>query len=257
MRHFFLPALLLLLTSPIHAWSNQTLEPGKTIEGSISGGETHSYTFTLAPGTYTIFAVDQKGINLSVFIYAPDGQPVRSADLRNPGLTESLAFISESNAAYRIDVLSPHKSSRSGKYALTFAEPRQPTDDDKTRVEAEKLVETSMQLLLKQTVASREEAVEKTERSATYWRKINQKSNEAYALYLMAYTLNRLGRYPKAEEAAQKGLVVAKQANDPEMQAFMFDEIGSSYNGLGERKKALGFFIDALQLRTGKDQVAL
>ena len=252
-------ALLLILGSSIFASQTDpvTLEPGKPIERNIAGGEAHSYTVTLAAGMYTVVDVDQRGINVGIKIFAADGQKLREADFAGPGASERLSLLADGAVSYRVEVSAPDKTARLGAYAIELKEIRPATDQDKNRVDAEKLMEAGMQLIYKQTAESRQEAIQKFQQSLPFWRAANDKSKEADAFYIIAYTFNRLGRFQEAIDAAEQGLPLARAANDRGIEAFLLDQIGSSYFGRGERRKALEFFLQALPLRSEKDPVGL
>jgi hypothetical protein len=60
-----------------------SLERDKPIERSINAGETHSYTLTLTSGQYAHIAVDQRGVDVVVSIFAPDGTKLVQVDMPN------------------------------------------------------------------------------------------------------------------------------------------------------------------------------
>src|SRR5688572_33503460 len=83
------------------------------------------------------------------------------------------------------------------KYVVVLKEARMATEADTARVEAEKLFEAGMQHLYKQTKESRREALEKFQQSISFWQTAKEKSKEARAYYLMAYTYNVLDQHQK------------------------------------------------------------
>ena len=88
-----LTALLLVLAASITAYSQtKTMEPEKAIEQTIAAGETHSYSMTLAAGTYGVVDLDQKGINLTLTIFSTEGQKLRIADLTSVGFAEEICL---------------------------------------------------------------------------------------------------------------------------------------------------------------------
>src|SRR3712207_4379095 len=124
MKRFISPALflLLVLTFSTTTYSQAktqttTLEPGKPIEQSIAGGETHSFVLTLAPGTYGLIDLEQKGINLSLVLLA-DGQKTRTADLVGAGLSEQLSLIAQDATKYSVEIRVTEKPTRRGSYVM-------------------------------------------------------------------------------------------------------------------------------------------
>src|SRR6476646_6937076 len=56
------------------------LEEGKPIEREIAGGQSHSYKFTLTSNQYAHILVQQKGIDVAVTLFGPDGRAVMRID---------------------------------------------------------------------------------------------------------------------------------------------------------------------------------
>jgi hypothetical protein len=52
------------------------LEEGKPIERQLSGGESHSYQLNVKAGQYARVIVDQRGIDVVVNLFGPDGRLV-------------------------------------------------------------------------------------------------------------------------------------------------------------------------------------
>ena len=65
-----------------------SLELGKPIEREITGGEVHSYNLTLAVDQYVQFAVDQRGIDLAVWTFDPNGKRISEVDAFRVGEQE-------------------------------------------------------------------------------------------------------------------------------------------------------------------------
>lgn len=261
MKRFFSPALFLLLvltfsTATYSTPQTTTLEPGKPIEQTIAAGEKYSYILTLAPGSYGLIDLEQKGINLSIVIFA-DGQQIRTADAVGAGLPEQLSLIAQGTTKYRVEIRVTEKSARRGSYILRLKDVHPATDQDSSRVEAEKLSEIALQLLTQDTPATRAEAINKFQQALALWEGAKDQANEAWAFFILAYSLNVNGDYQKAFDTAQQGLPIARSAGVRATEAYLLDEIGRSYNNRGERSKALEFFKQALPLRTEADTEGL
>jgi len=84
----FLALLIVLTTSQAVYSQTKILEPEKVIEQTIAAGEAHSYSMTLAAGMYGSVELSQKDHNLSLMIFAADGQKLRTADLASVGFAE-------------------------------------------------------------------------------------------------------------------------------------------------------------------------
>jgi CHAT domain-containing protein len=249
-------ALLIVLTTSSAAYSQtKILEPEKVIEQTIAAGEAHSYSLTLAAGTYGSVELNQKGLNLSLTIFAADGQKLRTADLASVGFSEEISLVSQDATTYRIEVKAAAKPSRIGSYTLKLTQVRPATAEDRARVEGQTLAEEGMQFLIKQTATSKTEALDKFQKSIPVWRAAKDPDHEAQAYYYVAYTANLLGQYANAAEAAEKGRALAQATGNRNLEAYLLDELGASFNNRGERKQALDIFLEALKLRSDADPI--
>src|ERR1043166_5096215 len=142
-------ALLLLTFSSSATFAQQTttLESGKAIDKTIGADETHSYTLTLASGLYGLLRVDQKGTNLAVSVLSVDGQKLRHADLDGAGVPEQLSLVAKETTQYRIEVTIAGRLGKTHGYTIILSDVRPATDQDRARVEGEKLLEDGMRLL--------------------------------------------------------------------------------------------------------------
>ena len=148
MKRIVLPVLLLILTAATTARSQiisetTTLEIGTTVEREISGGEMHAYSLTLPAGVFAPVNVDQRGISVAISVFV-DGQRLRVVDNIGVGAPEQFSLIAERATTYRLEVLAPDKLAQRAKYSITVKEARAVTEQDRARVDAEKLVEKSM-----------------------------------------------------------------------------------------------------------------
>ena len=259
MKRSLLPALFVILIAAVTARTQTktdavALEQGKPIERQISDRQMHPYTLTVPAGGYAHLDVDQIGITVALTVFVDDKQ-IRVIDGTAAGEHERFSIIADHATTYRVEVSSPNSGTWNGKYVIVLDAARQATVADKAHVEGEKLFEGAMQDLYKQTKAARTDALEKYRQSIAFWQAANDKSAEARAHYLMGYTYNLLGEYPKAEEIATQGLPIAKAAGDASVEAYLLDTIGMSYNERGLKKKSLEFFQQALPLRKPEDRV--
>src|SRR5215510_8478359 len=56
-----------------------SLEPGKPIKRELSGGQSHSYKITITSGQYLHIVVEQRGIDVAVALFTPDGKKISEA----------------------------------------------------------------------------------------------------------------------------------------------------------------------------------
>jgi erythromycin esterase len=108
-------------TPPIATPDILSLEPTKPIERQLNFRETHSYKIALEMGQFLDAAVNQRGVDVVVRLFAPDGSKV--ADIDSPNGTEGdepIAIEVKSTGAYRIDIttLNHNGSGPAGRYEI-------------------------------------------------------------------------------------------------------------------------------------------
>src|SRR5712692_11113895 len=113
-------ALLLcqfLLPATAQAQTPQTLELSKPIERELQAGQAHSYLIELAAKDFLHVIVDQRGVDVVVAVFGPDGTKLKEID--SPNATqgpEPVLLIAETAGVYRVEVRSLDKGAK-GKYA--------------------------------------------------------------------------------------------------------------------------------------------
>ena len=58
------------------AQESDSLEPGKPVERELSSGGSHSYKITMISGQYLHMEARQKGIDVAMALYTPDGKKI-------------------------------------------------------------------------------------------------------------------------------------------------------------------------------------
>src|SRR5262245_12121651 len=85
----------------------QRLEPGRAVERELKGGEVHQYQVEMEAGQFLHAVVDQRGIDVIVFVFAPNGQKVFEVDSPNgENGPEPIYLLGEEAGLYRIEVQS-------------------------------------------------------------------------------------------------------------------------------------------------------
>jgi CHAT domain-containing protein/Tfp pilus assembly protein PilF len=150
---FAAPALIFLYLQNGSAQTQETkttpeiviLETGKAVEREIAGGIKHSYRITLSENQYARAAVEQRGIDVAVRFFDPNGKLVSELDsvvtTRGEENAELLAFTAGN---YRLEIEGKPKNAAAGRYEIRLAELRAGTEQEKSLQEARNLLaETS------------------------------------------------------------------------------------------------------------------
>jgi CubicO group peptidase (beta-lactamase class C family) len=98
-----------------------SLPHDRTLERSLSGGESHAYSVALDLGQFLFVTVEQHGIDVAVTLKDPTGAIALAVDNWNgPRGLEPVALSPELPGQYSIEIRSPDENSGPGRYAITL-----------------------------------------------------------------------------------------------------------------------------------------
>lgn len=225
------------------------LEQGKPVERELSGGQSHSYRIALASGQYIHVLVDQRGIDVVVTLFAPDGKQIVEVDSPN-GIQgpEPLSAIADVSGTYRLEVRSFEKSVPTGRYEAKLEELRAEVEQDKSRVAAERAFLQAQLLVGQGTRESLQSAIKKYEVALPLYHIAGDAGSEVKTLNSLGLIYDRLGEKQKALDYFMKALPLLSVISDSSPKAVTFANIGAVYYSTGEQTKALGYLNQALPL---------
>src|SRR5262245_19989922 len=97
------------------------LAPGANVEREISEGQTHQYAIALDADSVLLVEVDQRGADVSLSTYGPDGSQLATLDSSTGGKgTETVRVEAKQAGTYRLDVIG--LAGGSGKYRARVVE---------------------------------------------------------------------------------------------------------------------------------------
>ena len=89
-----------------------SLQLGTPIERTIASGQIHTFSVRLEEDQYLQLVVDQRGIDVVVRLFSPDGKSLGEFDTPNGNQgPENVSLVADTTGVYRIDV-TPARSSR-------------------------------------------------------------------------------------------------------------------------------------------------
>src|SRR5262249_17794745 len=92
-----------------------SLKPAKPMDGELSGGQSHSYKITTISGQYLRIVVEQRGIDVAVALFTPDGKKISEVDSNHTiEGSEIASAMAEAPGAYLIEARSPEKTAKTG-----------------------------------------------------------------------------------------------------------------------------------------------
>lgn len=147
--YHLLRGLTLLILISLYAWPSMAqgekdlyrLEQGKAVERELSGTNSHSYLLRLETGHLLDIVVEQRGVDVVVVLFSPDGKKLVEVDSPNGTQgPEPLTWIAEKAGAYKLEVRSLEKNAPVGRYSVTINELRKATAEDRNRFSTERLI---------------------------------------------------------------------------------------------------------------------
>jgi CHAT domain-containing protein/Flp pilus assembly protein TadD len=260
-RHFlpltrlgFQLLLTLSLLTPTRAAQSEKeihqLELNKPVERELAGGQAHSYQLALAADQYLHVVADQRGIDVVVTLFSPDGKQLVEVDSPNGTQgPETISAMAEATGTYRLEVRSLEKDAPAGRYEVKIVELRKATEQDKTGIAADRAFMQAKLLYEQGTVESLRSAIKKYEEALPLYRAVRDRRNESTALHNTGYIYYLLGEKQKALEYYAQVLPLLRAIGDRGGEATTLSNIGKVYSSLGEIQKALDYYRQALEFR--------
>jgi CHAT domain-containing protein len=233
--------LFVILSACLSVWAqvapdSQTLVPGKPIEREIAGGESHMYQLTLQTGQFMRALVEQKGINLTLALVAPDGKQALELNFLGGG-QESLSYEASAGGEYRLIVRAISSATPPGAYQVRTEIRETATEQDRQRVVAERLSYEAIQLI-RSGVEAAQQSIGKSEQALVLWRQIGDQVWEAYTLRLIGTANRLLGRYGEAIQYYEQALPLARAAKDRYGEADALHNVSIPYGLMGRHEKS-------------------
>ena len=225
------------------------LKQGYPVERELAGGQAHTYRVTLISGQLMKAVVEQRGIDVVVKVFGPDGLRIVEVDNDPAGGLESVSVVAEASGEYRLTVEPSNKDARTGRYEIRIEELREAYAKDRARMHAQKAFEEANRLRDQQTAESRRGAIKKYEEALLLWRNVDDKKMEAYTLNELGFVSGNLSESKKALEYYGQAVLLWRDVEDRLNEANTLSNIGAEYWRLGEQQTALEYFSQALPLR--------
>ena len=225
-----------------------SLQPGKPVERELSGGQSHSYKITAISGQYLHIVVEQRGIDVEVALFTPDGKKIGEVDMEQlVERSETISTIAEAAGAYRIEVRSTEKMAQTGRYEVKVEELREATVEDKYCVAAESLFREA-EKLRQGTVEEKRKGIEKYQKALELYRRAGDSKGEAETLYNISRVHQSLGEIQRALDKLNESLLIKRAIGDRKGEGVVLNDIGLAYQSLGETRKALETYNEALPI---------
>src|SRR5262245_35852328 len=208
--------ILSAITFPYHLWAMtgqqssvvRLLITGAPVERELAGGQSHRYQLTLTEGQYVRLVVEQRGIDVVVKIFRPDGEQISEVDSPNGARgPEPVSLIATMTGAYHVDVSSLDMNAKAGLYEAKLVESRMAQPQDKDRIDAHQRFDEAMRLRARGAKESREAAIKKFEEARGIFQALGDRKEEAETLNYLGQLWSSLGQARKALEQYHQALI--------------------------------------------------
>ncbi|HZM86650.1 MAG TPA: PPC domain-containing protein, partial [Blastocatellia bacterium] len=117
--------------------ATERLEADKPLEREIAGGQSHTFQIQLTAGQFVRLRLQQRAIDASLILTAPDGKQLVEMNLNGPGEEESLSLEAAVTGSYRLTVRGGGAATLHGSYRLAAAAQATATAQDRKRLAGE------------------------------------------------------------------------------------------------------------------------
>ena len=246
---FFLSVSFAQATTSPNQQNTQTLPTFAAQERELKGGETHAYRVALTSGQFFYALVEQKGIDVSVALFAPDGQEIGEADSPNDQWgTEPVLLIAGKSGDYRIEVRSPNSKVPPGRYEIRIVQLRESTPEDRRLVEAQRLSEEAEKTGNQQNAAAKRASIEKYLTAAQLFADSGEPLRQALTLRSMIVRFAQLGDFRNLLKYSKEALALAQRVQDRRLESGVETFVGGASSALGDVKEALAHYERAVLL---------
>jgi CHAT domain-containing protein/tetratricopeptide (TPR) repeat protein len=252
-RGLWLLLTTVLLASTLTAQNEKAapaLELGKPIERELAGDQSHSYSIAVTAGQYLHVVVDQRGIDVVVTLFGPDGKKLAEVDSPNGTQgPEPVSMVAETAGSYRLEVRSLEAKAKAGRYQIKIEELRAAQPQDKSRIAAQQALAEGEQSRSEGSAGSLRKAIDKYEEALPLLRAANDRAKEAETRNTIGLIYDSLGEKQKALDYYNQALPLLRAVGNRRGEADTLNNIGYVYDTLGEMQKALDYYNQALPLR--------
>jgi CHAT domain-containing protein/uncharacterized protein HemY len=226
---------------------DMTLEVGHPILRDLAGGGSDSYRMKLEAGQYVRWAADQQGIDVALRVLAPGGRLITEVD--SPSGThgaEKASVVTEMAGDYQIVVKSGIAKAKPGRYEMKVEALRPATEEDRTRVKAERIFAAGEDWRRNNKDWKGAEASYR--QAFDLWRALKDGEGEATTLYRLGWMREKQGDAAAALDLFAQAIAVYRSIGDARGEAAVLNRRAGILDGQGKTTEAVAAFEQALAL---------
>jgi len=219
------------------------------VERELGPGQTDLFTVEVASGLFLHVEAEKKGVDVVVALADPGGKVLVTADSPNGAFGPApVSLIADHGGEYQIRVAKSPRSAETGRYRIELTDLHPPTEQDRTRLQAETEFFAASANDRTQDREKRLQAVAGYVRAAALWHSLRDAGQEALCLHEIGSIYFNLRELQKALDYYNQALTLRRASGDGVGEASTLNNIGNVYAVLGEKRKALDYYSQALPL---------
>ncbi len=227
---------------------NLELRPGARLSGTMQRGEQHLYHLGCTAGLFYDLVVHQRGLDVEVKLFAPDGSLVRRVDSLYEGTgIEPLPLVAASSGPHTLELTYLAQAGQDPHYELEVKAVRAPSLRDRTRVQAEALFAEADLLAAEGGPRARQRKITLYRQVLPMLRAVGDDYRATDAQYLLGYTQS-YGTGQEAEAIANiQAAEVGYERDHRQLELAKADlALGRCYRQLRRLPEAIQLFSSAL-----------
>jgi CHAT domain-containing protein/tetratricopeptide (TPR) repeat protein len=226
------------------------LSPRTPVESALTAGESHAYVIELVAEQYVAVTVQQQAIDVVVIVHGPTGAKIVEVD--GPGGKygpERIRLIAAETGNHRVEIRSLEKNAPAGRYRITTTEPRIAGDDDRRRIEAQRLYLEATHLRQAASGDGLRKAIALYAEAGRLWQSAGETMEESEVENDLGFVHRLLSDFTTAQAHFDRSLELSRRAKWSEGEAQTLTNAGVVAYLLGDHQRALEHYEAALQLR--------
>lgn len=231
------------------------LQKEQIFERQLKGSETHLYSIKVNSGELLHLEVEQKGIDVVVFIFDEKGKEIKQVDSPNgtSGI-EPLYCLIETGGTHQVRIKSLDANANPGNYRVFVKEIRLATVEDREKIIADNLFYEAHSLQEQRKKNLLGSALEKYIKAFAIWEKFKDLQNQERCLKAIALVYLELQEFKDSIKYNEKALVLAEYLNNNFEQAVLLNEIGLNFYYLSNYNQSITFYEKALDILKNNDK---
>jgi CHAT domain-containing protein/Tfp pilus assembly protein PilF len=217
----------------------------------FGAGETHRYSVALASREALSIKVEQRGIDVVLYVTSDDGERLFAVDSpTGRSRTERLLLEAEDRPSrYHLTVESYTRGVSRGEYLISVTVLPRATPTDQSRLSAERAETRGRVLYAKNGKDNLHAAIAEFEKAELIWKRLGERRREEIACFIQGAFYGFLDESVQAERKLECARELARSLGDRALEARVFNLLGKMHWERGQNQVALRELNTSLAMR--------